>query len=127
MLLKRVVLLTAAAIFFLTFSVYADSPFLSAIHGEVLQVYAEQSKLLIKSDQGKRVIELGDDCQIFRRGQKVTIESLRPVAFDSFQEVLCLLDSRGLANHVFVHYCVQEHNGILVSYDIFGYVKNGAQ
>ena len=88
-----------------------------------MQVFPEQSKLLVQTKQGKHILELRTDCQILRRGQEVTILSLRPVTSSSFQEVLCFVDAKGFVTHLFVHYYVQEYSGGLVSYDMFGHIK----
>ncbi|NMB00285.1 MAG: hypothetical protein GX971_01990 [Firmicutes bacterium] len=94
-----------------------------AIHGEVIQVFAEQHKLLLRTNDQKKILTLTEDCQILRTGSSVTLASLRPVAPDAFQDVLCWLDHRGQVSVILVNYCVQEQDGVLISYDIFGNLK----
>lgn len=93
------------------------------IHGEVLQVYPQQAKILLANNGEKKIFLLEENCQILRQGSPASLNSMRPIAPDAFQDVLCWFNARGLISHIFVNYSVQEEDGILVSYDIFGNKK----
>ena len=93
------------------------------VHGDVLQVFPEQHKILLYCGGEQIIYELEEDCAIWRLGSPANIESMRPVAPDSFQDALCWVNYRGRLSHVFVSYHVQEEDGRLVAYDIFGNLK----
>lgn len=93
------------------------------VHGEVLQVYPQEHKLLVDLGSGSELLLLAEDCQILRQGAEVALASLRPIAPGALQDVLLWLNGQGLVCLILANYHVQEENGALVSYDIFGNVK----
>lgn len=93
------------------------------VHGEVVQVFPEQHKILLEHAGQKEIFQLVEDCQILREGSPVTLSSLRPIAPGAFQDALLWLDHRGEVNLVLANYRVQEEHGVLVNYDIFGNLK----
>lgn len=119
--IKLIVLLSLVVIF--TPQVYAGQKPWKMIHGDVLQVLPEQQKFLLHSVEGSEIYVLENDCIILRSGKPTTLDALRPIAPDAFQDVLCWLNSQGLISYIFVNYSIQEEQGILVSRDIFGNVK----
>jgi hypothetical protein len=42
------------------------------------------------------------------------------VAAGAYQDVLCWINTKGLVSLILVNYYVQEEDGLLVAYDIFG-------
>ncbi|NLL41815.1 MAG: hypothetical protein GX251_00575 [Firmicutes bacterium] len=108
----------------LTFSVgVSAAPAWKIVHGDVLQVFPEQHKLLLESGGEKLIYKLDTDCQILRLGAPASLESMHPVAPDAFQDVLCWVNPQGLLGLILVNYSVQEEDGTLVLYDIFGNLK----
>ncbi len=93
------------------------------VHGDVLQVFTEQHKILLNCAGERRIHVLEPDCQILRLGMPTSLESLRPVAPNAFQDALCWVNDQGLISHIFVNYSVLEREGVLVAYDIFGNLK----
>lgn len=93
------------------------------VHGEVVQVFPEHHKLLLEIEGQKQIYELSQDCKILRLGSQVALSSLRPITPNSFQDVLCWVDHRGVVSYILVNYSVQEEDGRLVAYDIFGNLK----
>lgn len=93
------------------------------VHGDVLQVFVDQHKILLESRGEQRVYVLDADCQILRLGVSVSLESMHPVAPNAYQDALCWINPLGLIGHILVNYSVQEKDGILASYDIFGNLK----
>lgn len=93
------------------------------VHGDVLQVFPEQHKILMKINGEQTILVLDAQCPIYRLGTTVRLESMRPIAPDTFQDALCWIDEQGLVRHVLVNYNVHEEDGVLVAYDIFGNLK----
>lgn len=93
------------------------------VHGEVLQVFPEEYKLLLACAEEQRLLGLTEDCRIFREGEPVTLASLRPVGPGAFQDALCWINPQGLVGLILVNYWVVEEDGLLASYDIFGNPK----
>lgn len=93
------------------------------IHGEVLLVFPQQSKLLLASDGVKCIFELEPDCDILRCGCPVALDSARPIAPGVFQDALCWINKQGKIGHMLVNYSVEEAQGVLVNRDIFGNMK----
>jgi hypothetical protein len=100
--------------------VWAQGPPWRIVHGEVCQVLADQHTLLLAYDGQGEYLALTDDCLILREGQATSLESLRPIGPDAFQDALCWVNPSGLVELILVNYYVEEENGALVSYDIFG-------
>lgn len=93
------------------------------VHGDVLQVFSEQHKILVECADGRLIFNVEPECQILRMGIPTSLESLRPVTSDDFQDVLCWINGQGTISYIFVNYSVREKDGILVTYDIFGNLK----
>ncbi|HOB41391.1 MAG: hypothetical protein WBI99_01400 [Limnochordia bacterium] len=90
------------------------------VHGEVLQVLPEEHKLVIACGGEEVLLAVEEDCRVFRQDQPVALASLRPVAAGAYQDVLCWINTKGLVSLILVNYYVQEEDGLLVAYDIFG-------
>lgn len=58
------------------------------VHGDVLQVFPEQHKLLVETGGEQTILVLDAQCPIYRLGTPVSLESVRPIAPDVFQDVL---------------------------------------
>ncbi|NLM40864.1 MAG: hypothetical protein GX199_00965 [Firmicutes bacterium] len=101
----------------------AHGPQWKLVHGDVLQVLLDEHRLLVACDGQEQYLSLEEDCRIFRQGQPVSLASLRPVGPEAFQDVLCWISPTGLVGLILVNYHVQEENGLLVAYDIFGNPK----
>lgn len=93
------------------------------IHGNVVQVFPEQRKILFESMGEKKVLVLAEDCQILRLGRTADVASLRPITPNAFQDALCWINPQGQISCILANYRVQEEDGVLVSYDIFGNLK----
>ncbi len=93
------------------------------VHGDVLQVFTLEHKLLLAVGGEPQIYVVAEDCSILRQGTLTSLASLRPIAPDSFQDALCWVDGQGLISHILVNYFVQEEDGVLVAYDIFGNLK----
>lgn len=125
MLLRNIKLLSIIVIVLLCCS----DPVLSkveawyVVYGDVLQVFPEQNKLLLETKAAKEIFVLDSECTILRQGQETTLYALRPVDFGFYQDALCWIDSRGLIRYILVNYHVQEEEGHLLNYDIFGNLK----
>lgn len=78
---------------------------------------------MIMREGQKQILELDPDCQILRNGSPTSLESLRPVFAQSYQDVLCWLNNQGFISYILANYSVEEVDGSLVSRDIFGNVK----
>jgi len=93
------------------------------VHGDVLQVFADQHKILLDVDGVKEIYVLEVDCPILRSGVPVSLESMRPIGVNAYQDALCWVNPQGVIGHILVNYRVQEVDGILHNYDIFGNLK----
>lgn len=94
-----------------------------AVHGEILDILPEQGKVRLMTNRGMLILELELSCLVFRGGQNVTLESVRPIQPGWYQDGIFLLNSSGRVVEVFVNYNLQEEAGFLISYDIFGEIK----
>lgn len=90
------------------------------VHGDVLQVFPEQHKILLDCSGERMIYELEEDCLIWRLGAPASLASMRPVYPGAFQDALCWVNPCGRLSHVLVSYSVHEEDGLLVAYDIFG-------
>src|SRR5690554_615675 len=70
------------------------------IHGDVLQVFPDQHKILVESQDEKQIFRLDEECQIFRLGVPTSLLSMRPVDSDAFQDVLCWVNYDGHISHI---------------------------
>lgn len=95
----------------------------SLIHGEVLQVFEAEKKILLATEGQILILELETDCELFRLGQATSLRSLRPVSSDRFQDVLCWVNPFGFVGCLWANYTIKEEKGNLVNYDIFGKQK----
>lgn len=93
------------------------------VHGDILQVFSEQEKLLVRIGAEKQIIELAPDCEIIRLGQPSTLIALCPIGPEAYQDALLWLNHYNLASYILVNYYVEEQDGELVSRDIFGKLK----
>lgn len=93
------------------------------VHGEVVQVFPQEHKLLVDVGAGPELLLLTEGCRVLRQGAEVAFASLKPIAPDALQDALLWLNDQGLVSLILANYHVQEENGVLVSYDIFGNVK----
>ncbi len=124
MLLRSIKLLVVLGLLLASVStVWAQVDGWKMVHGEVVQVFADQHKIMLESSGQQRIYLLDADCQILRLGVPVSLESMRPIASNAYQDALCWINPQGLIGHVMVNYTVREQEGILVSYDIFGNLK----
>ena len=119
--LKQVLVLVLVLVFLSAASSRAGA--WKIVHGDVLQVFPEQHKILLESFGEKMIYELDAECQILRLGSPVSLESMRPVAPSAFQDALCWVNPQGLLSQIWVNYSVREEDGMLVHYDIFGNLK----
>ncbi len=90
------------------------------VHGDIVQVLTEEHKLLLASNGQEVYLVLEEDCRIFRQGAPATLASLRPVGPGAYQDALCWINPQGRVGLLLVNYHVEEENGMLVAYDIFG-------
>ncbi|HKM43425.1 MAG TPA: hypothetical protein VJZ70_05490 [Limnochordia bacterium] len=93
------------------------------VHGDVLQVYVDQHKILLDCSGEQSIYVLEEDCQILRLGAPTSLGSMRPITPEAFQDALCWVNERGQISHILVSYMVREEDGIPVAYDIFGNLK----
>ena len=93
------------------------------VHGDVLQVFSEQHKILLDVSGEKTIYTLERDCQILRFSVPTGLDSLRPITSGAFQDALCWINEQGRIAHILVNYAVSEEDGVLVAYDIFGNLK----
>lgn len=93
------------------------------VHGDVLQVFAEQHKILLDVSGEQYIYVLESDCQILRLGVPTSLDSLRPIASEAYQDALCWVNGQGRIAYLLVNYSVSEIDGVLVAYDIFGNLR----
>ena len=110
-------------VLFLPCTAWSQGPPWKIVHGDVLQVDSEAHTLLLSCDGQKIELPIAEDCQVFREGQPVALGSMRPVGPEAYQDVLCWVNPQGLVSMILVNYYVQEEDGLLVAYDIFGNPK----
>jgi len=94
-----------------------------AVHGDILEVHAEERKVRVAAPGGLLILELRPDCRLVRGCQPVTASALRPVKEGWYQDALFVLDSEGRVVEAIVNYTIREEAGFLVLYDIFGNIK----
>lgn len=90
------------------------------VHGNIVAIFPQQQKIMLESSADKRIYVLTSDCQILRSGAPTSLDSLRPIATDAFQDALCWVNCQGHIEYLLVNYSALEQNGILTTYDIFG-------
>lgn len=122
MLLRNIKLLVLVGFVVLVLSAQTNGQNRSwqMIHGDVIQVDSKQQKLLLKSEGNGHIFVLEDDCAILRHGQETTLEALRPISTGAYQDALCWINPQGKVSYILVNYSVEEIDGALVNYDIFG-------
>lgn len=125
MFMRNICVCVASIVLFLGLAApaFAQIPQWKMVHGEVLQVLPDEHKLLLGYDGQEVYLSLEDGCRIFRQGKPAALESLRPVGPGAYQDALCWINARGVVSMILVNYYVQEEDGLLVAYDIFGNPK----
>lgn len=124
MLLRIIKVVMVLSLLFLTTSTaWGQVEEWKMVHGDVLQVFTEQHKILLGCAGERRIYALEPDCQILRLGIPTSLDSMRPIASNAFQDALCWINGQGFVSHILVNYSVQEKDGSLVAYDIFGNLK----
>lgn len=125
MLLRNIPSIVVVGILLLTLTVpvHGRTSSWQMVYGDVVQVFAEQQKILMESGGQKSILAVDCDCVILRLGKPASLESLRPIASGVYQDALCWVNSQGLVSYILVNYLVQEEDGLLVNYDIFGNLK----
>lgn len=93
------------------------------VHGDVLQVFPEEHKILLDVSGERSIYVLESGCQILRFGTPTSLDSLRPITSEAFQDALCWVNGHGRVAYVLANYYVSEEDGVLVAYDIFGNLK----
>lgn len=93
------------------------------IHGDILEVFPDENRVRVLSEDKEIILALDQDTEITRSGQSVRLASLRPITPRRYQEGLFFINSQGMVSRIFVHYYVYQDERGLVSTDIFGKVK----
>ena len=122
-MLHKISLPVLLLVYVLCWTVSADAFCPPAVHGDILEVFPEQNKIRVLTDDGMTILELDPNCEIFRGTQEISVYALRPVAEGYYQDGLFLFNASGQVMEIFVNYSMQEEAGYLVFYDIFGEIK----
>ncbi|HKM43101.1 MAG TPA: hypothetical protein VJZ70_03815 [Limnochordia bacterium] len=117
------VMMVIGLLLFITPTTLGQAHAWKMVHGDVLQVSVDQHKILVDVGGESKIFVLEEDCQILRLGVPTSLDSLRPVTEEAFQDVLCWLNGQGRVAYVLANYSVSEEDGTLVAYDIFGNPK----
>lgn len=100
----------------------------TVLHGEIIEVFAEQNKVRVLIDGKMDILVLSSDVEIYRQGDLVSLVSARPITDSRYQEGLFFCDDSGCVTVMIVDYSIEiiqtPEATTIIYFDIFGNIKD---